>query len=183
MLPAFLCTVMMMMMMRTVRPFKAVARLQATKFSAASPRSRTQTPLIPPTDFGERFSFSPIPQDLLLLQKKNPSALDAKITFDERSHTYTLDGKPVKYSVTQVVEDFFEKFDAPVVVKKMMNGNNWPRPEYMTRDNSRPLTADEILEKWDRMGLYARNLGEFFMSSFIKSVDGFFCEHRNLDAS
>ena len=161
----------MMLMMRTVRPFKAIARLQRTKLSAAAPRSPSPNSLTSPTDFGEKFSVPPIPTSRLSLQKKNPCALDEKITFDEKTHTYTLNGKPVKYSVTQIIEEFFEKFDGPVVVKKMMNGNNWPRPEYMTRDNSRPLTEEEILDKWDKIGLYARNRGEPFRLLIYRRIN------------
>ena len=135
-------------------------RFKRTMFSATTPKLSTQNPLTSPANFGDKFFVTPIPESRLSLKNKNKCSLDDLLTFDEATHTYTLNGNPVKFSVTQVIDEFFEKFDAPVVVKRMMNGNNWPRPEYMTKDNSRPMTEEEIIDKWDKIGLYARNRGE-----------------------
>ena len=146
-----------MFLVRTAKSFKSPASLQRT--SSTSLKAVTRDTLKAPIDFNEKFFLQPIPPHLLHLQKKNPCALDASIAFDEKTHTYTLNRQPVQYSVTQIVDQFFDKFDGEVVVKRMMSGINWPRPEYMSRDNSRPMTEEEILQKWDRIGLYARNRG------------------------
>ena len=58
----------------------------------------------------------------------------------------------------QVVEKYFGKFDADLVIDRMMNGPSWPRNEY-TWPDGRPYRKDEIKEKWDNIGEFSRNRG------------------------
>lgn len=95
----------------------------------------------------------------LVLQQRNPFPNDASIQFDQESHTYEIHGKRVQLSVTRAVDFFFEQFDAPVVVSKMINGKSWPRAEYWLEAENRAMTVQEILKAWDANGCLARNQG------------------------
>ena len=66
----------------------------------------------------------------LELELINEHPIDYRITFDEKGHVYSFDGVPLKQSVTEFISQYFEKFDADVVIEKMKKGNRWPRPEY-----------------------------------------------------
>ena len=78
---------------------------------------------------------------------------------------YYWDSKKMQYSVTGLIDLFFEKFDAEKVIDKMISGNNWPRDGYRRKDGT-PLTAEEIKQKWDRQGLFARNRGTWMHYNF-----------------
>jgi hypothetical protein len=53
------------------------------------------------------------------LKALNPIPRDDRITFDEASHTYTIDGVVFEKSVTQVIHQFIHEFDAPTAIKAM----------------------------------------------------------------
>ena len=86
----------------------------------------------PPVGFGKEFAL-PRRDHALFLESKNEHDLDQFIGFNEKKHAYTFDGKQLAYSVTKVVETFFARFDADAIAVKMIQGPNWPRPEYMVR--------------------------------------------------
>lgn len=69
---------------------------------------------------------------------------DSRIQFDSDSHTYTLNGKVFK-SVTTVVEECFEQFDADYWARK--------KAPYMR------MTPEAVKAMWERKGEEARNLG------------------------
>ncbi len=95
----------------------------------------------------------------MLLEQLNFHRNDDALSFDEMKHEYSYQGVPLKYSVTQLIENCFEKFDADAAIEKMMNSSRWPRPEYMNNYLKRPMTAAEIKRKWNSQGEYSRNLG------------------------
>ena len=92
------------------------------------------------------------------LEIVHPHEIDLKLTFDEDGHKYYYNNAQMKLSVTQLVENYFSKFDADDIIDKMMKGSRWPRPEY-TWPNGEPMNATAIKNKWDGIGLYARNRG------------------------
>lgn len=94
----------------------------------------------------------------LKLDLENPHPNDEHVTFDEAQHVYFYDKKPLSISVTKLVEEFFNKFDPDSAATKMINGRNWPRPEYTQKDGT-PFTAEQCKAKWESQGLYARNKG------------------------
>lgn len=69
---------------------------------------------------------------------------DSRIQFDEPTHTYTIDGRVFK-SVTTIVEECFEKFDAEYWAKK--------------KAPSMGMTPQEVKRMWEKKGEEARNLG------------------------
>lgn len=113
-----------------------------------------------PINYGKLFSISEslAVGEKLILEEMNEHPLDSKLTFDAAAHKYYHNNVPMDLSVTEVVGQYFETFDADLVVKKMMNGNNWPRQGYTQKDGT-PYTENEIKEKWDSIGEYARNKG------------------------
>ena len=52
------------------------------------------------------------------LELKNAHPRDARITFDEEHHLYTVDGEPYTKSVSGVVHDSFPSFDAPEIIER-----------------------------------------------------------------
>jgi ATP-dependent exoDNAse (exonuclease V) beta subunit len=125
-----------------------------------------------PNDFGQGFIAPHVPLEFRKLEKKNPHNLDKIINFEPVSHTYTLNGIPIKSSVTSIVEQFFEKFNGKLAIQRMMNGNNWPRSEYMLTDLSRPMNEKEILAQWDSIGMEARNLGTWMHYNIELFING-----------
>jgi hypothetical protein len=71
---------------------------------------------------------------------------DKYITFIEKDHTYIISFDPnVKYtSVTTWNHEYFSKFDADVIIQKMMNSKSWkPGHKYWG------MTPDEIKTMWN----------------------------------
>ena len=46
-----------------------------------------------------------------MLAEINKHINDDKISFDEANHDYFVDGKKIKFSVTEIIDKFFPKFD------------------------------------------------------------------------
>ena len=74
----------------------------------------------------------------------NSHIRDSRIKFDEASHTYTYNGQVFK-SVTTIVEECFEQFDADYWSKK--------------KAPSLGMTPQEVKDMWEKKGEEARNLG------------------------
>jgi hypothetical protein len=99
----------------------------------------------------------------LYLERRNAHHLDKLLTFNEDYHQYTFDNKTLSNSVTKVVGNYFEKFVPEKAVTLMMDGKNWPRPQYSNEDGS-PFTREKILQQWEDVGLLARNQGTLMHS-------------------
>jgi hypothetical protein len=92
-----------------------------------------------PINFQSKF-FIPESNEKLFLEEENPHIMDPRISFDQTAHQYYFDGFLMDYSVTTVVAQFFAKFDADKIIKGMISGPKWPRPEY-TQRNGKPYTV------------------------------------------
>ena len=46
-----------------------------------------------------------------MLAESNEHTNDGRISFDEAKHDYFVDGKKIKFSVTEIIDKFFPKFD------------------------------------------------------------------------
>jgi hypothetical protein len=76
---------------------------------------------------------------VLALRHQHPR--DARITFQEDGHVYTVDGEAGTYtSVTTLVHKFFPHFDADKVIPKII-GN--PKSQYFG------MTPDAVKEQWN----------------------------------
>ena len=90
------------------------------------------------------------------LAEKNEHARDKDMQFVESTHKYTIITDPdSKYdSVTTWNHSHFAHFNATLIIKNMMKGQNWnPDNKYWG------MTAEEIKKKWSQDGLKAASLG------------------------
>jgi len=89
-----------------------------------------------------------------ILAKKNAHPRDARIVFDEPTHTYYIDGKSDGIvSCTKFLHCFFPHFDAEATVKKMMASPKWPQNKLYG------MTAEQIIKKWSDSGKEASGAG------------------------
>ena len=116
-----------------------------------------------PDSFGDEFRLPG--HEARLLEMLNPHTRDVRIEFIAEGHIYKVDGKPTRGSVTKLVHEFAQQFDADAVIKRMMSGDNWPRDEYVHL-NGEPLSASEIKEKWERNRLESANRGTWMHWQF-----------------
>ena len=87
------------------------------------------------------------------LSKKNAHERDSHITFDEGPHIYTIDGDSDYTSVTSWNHSHFPKFNADLIIEKMMSSPRWPQSPYYG------MTPDEIKKKWKDDGRAASEAG------------------------
>lgn len=98
---------------------------------------------------------------------------DARITFYEPTHTYTIDGSSKGIiSGTGFLHQFFPHFDAKKTIEKMMKSQKWPASPYFG------MTADEIEKHWSDKGKDASTKGtamhlaiEQFMNGAYEVID------------
>lgn len=77
------------------------------------------------------------------LARVNAHPRDARISFEEETHTYTIDGSREGWtSCTTFIHTFFEHFDADAVIAKMMGSRKWPESKYYG------MTAEAIKAQW-----------------------------------
>lgn len=89
----------------------------------------------------------------MLLKERNAHPRDKFIVFDEVPHVYYVHGDPDNVSVTTLVHKYFPKFDADLVISRMMNSKNWPNNKYFGK------TAEEIKQLWSDTGNDATTRG------------------------
>ncbi|CAM9807913.1 unnamed protein product, partial [Phaeothamnion confervicola] len=88
------------------------------------------------------------------LAEQNAHPRDARIKFEESTHTYTLDGDASQNtSVTTFLHKLFPHFDADSVIEKMMSGRNWSKSPYFGR------TKESIKNGWEKSGRLAADQG------------------------
>jgi len=91
-----------------------------------------------------------------LLALNNPHLRDRNIRFFERGHRYEITTDPGKRytSVTTLVHAQFPKFDADLIISKIMKSRSWvPGHKYWG------LTAEEIKAQWTSSGSAAASSG------------------------
>jgi ATP-dependent exoDNAse (exonuclease V) beta subunit len=71
----------------------------------------------------------------------------------EEPHVYYVHGDPNNVSVTTLVHQYFPKFDADLVISRMMASKNWPNNKYYG------MTAAEIKQQWTDTGNEATTKG------------------------
>jgi len=88
------------------------------------------------------------------LAVKNAHPRDARITFEEETHTYTIDGSRENWiSCTGFIHTYFTPFDPDAVITKMMASRKWPDSKYFG------MTAEEIKKQWSDSGAEASGAG------------------------
>lgn len=94
------------------------------------------------------------------LKQKNPHERDEHIVFVEEPHIYYVHGDPNNISVTTLVHKYFPKFDANLVITRMMNSRKWPESKYYG------MTREEIKKQWSDAGTEATTKGTRMHKSF-----------------
>jgi hypothetical protein len=93
-----------------------------------------------------------LPWQRLAVKNKHPR--DDRISFEEETHTYTIDGvKEGWTSCTGFIHSFFGHFDPDEVIAKMMSSRKWPQSKYYG------MTAEEIKKQWSDSGNEASAAG------------------------
>ena len=92
----------------------------------------------------------------LAVVNKHPR--DERITFDEATHKYTIDGSRYDISCTGFVHSFFGEFDADAIIKKMMASPNW-KPGGVSYEKYNGMTPDGIKALWASSGAEASEAG------------------------
>ena len=69
-----------------------------------------------------------------LLKDVNPHIRDRNIKFYEKGHIYYVKRERGYKSVTTLVHNLFEKFNADKIIDRMMNSENWPNSKYFGID-------------------------------------------------
>lgn len=91
-----------------------------------------------------------------MLTDNNGHDRDNRITFDEPTHTYSVDGSSDGYiSVTILIHKLFQPFNADMIISKMMQSRKWPDSPYFG------MTREAIKQKWDLNGKEASSAGTF----------------------
>lgn len=114
-----------------------------------------------------------MPEDWETLYHTNAHPRDARITFYEPTHTYTIDGSSKGIiSGTGFLHQFFGHFDPKKTIKKMMSSPKWPSSKYYG------MKADEIEKQWSDSGKDASTKGtamhlaiEQFMNGAYEVID------------
>ena len=79
------------------------------------------------------------------LKIRNSHPRDARILFDEPTHTYTIDGNSNYTSVTTWNHSHFSPFDANAVIRNKRKGKNWgPNNKYFG------MTDIQIKAAWEK---------------------------------
>ena len=92
----------------------------------------------------------------LAVVNKHPR--DNRITFDEETHKYTIDGSRYDISCTGFVHSFFGHFDPDAIIKKMMSSSKW-KPGGDSYEKYKGMTPDEIKAKWNADGAESSGAG------------------------
>lgn len=79
-----------------------------------------------------------------LLKDVNPHVRDRDIKFYEKGHIYYVKRERGYKSVTTVVHNLFEKFNADKIIDRMMASKNWPESKYFG------MTKQEIKDSWNK---------------------------------
>ena len=88
------------------------------------------------------------------LAVKNAHPRDERISFEEETHTYTIDGTREGWtSCTGFIHGFFEAFDPDAVISKMMRSRKWSESKYYG------MTAAAIKKQWSDSGTEASEAG------------------------
>jgi hypothetical protein len=66
---------------------------------------------------------------------------DLVLEFEEGAHKYTCNSK-VFHSVTETIEQYFERFNSDFVIERMMSSKNWNQSEYYG------MSPQEIKDLW-----------------------------------
>jgi len=89
------------------------------------------------------------------LKSQFPFPREDRITFDEATHKYTIDGEIAPRSVTKLLHEYASEFDPNRALSAMKTGKDWEMKKLEFEDAS----DDAILKRWELKGQIARSRG------------------------
>src|SRR5258708_29054911 len=104
----------------------------------------------------------------------NAHPRDKQIKFEEEGHLYYIYNEDYilldapRLSVTTLIHNYFNHFDADSCITKMMKSRNWINSKY------HGMTADEIKFKWDKEGKESSSLGtkmHYNIEQFLNGIN------------
>ena len=101
-----------------------------------------------------------------MLSTLHPHTRDVNISFEDVGHVYTILGKKDHTSVTTWIKQFFGKFNADLIIDRMMKSAKWTDSKYFGK------TKDEIKEEWKQNGDSAAKLGTQMHKMFEDYYNG-----------
>ena len=101
-----------------------------------------------------------------MLSTLHPHARDVNISFEDIGHVYTILGKKDHTSVTTWIKQFFSKFNADLIIDRMMKSAKWPESKYFGK------TKEAIKEEWNQNGNSAAKLGTEMHKMFEDYYNG-----------
>ena len=113
------------------------------------------------SDFIDKFTLPNADNKFDQLALRNPFPRDARIEFIEKTHDYIIDGKvKAPRSVTKLLHQYQEPFDAPTIISKMKQGRNWhiKREAYLTHEGIE-MSSEQIEAKWETNRIVASSRG------------------------
>lgn len=98
---------------------------------------------------------------------------DSNISFEEKTHTYTINTKQNKKdtsftSVTTWIHSLFPQFNATKIIDKMQKGKNWEQSKYYG------MSADEIKALWKKNGQEASKAG----TKLHNDIESYYNQHE-----
>jgi hypothetical protein len=106
----------------------------------------------------------------LLLKDINPHPRDKDIIFKEKGHVYYVKSNNDYTSVTKIVHNAFNPFNADKIIDNMMNSPNWENSKYFG------MSKDQIKNAWRQNGRDAANMG-----TIMHSIFEYYYNNINLD--
>lgn len=89
------------------------------------------------------------------LERLNPFSRDSRITLDETTHKYTVDGKEDHISVSTLVKTFFQEFNAKEIITKMKKSR-----KYNAQHRYWNMSDEEIALRWTQTNQEAVEKGK-----------------------
>jgi len=93
-----------------------------------------------------------------LLAESNRHINDDRISFDEANHNYFVDGKKIKFSVTEIIDKFFPKFDKAYWAER--KAKEKLERDYIDYDSEiLESVIKQILDDWENKRIDAASKG------------------------
>ena len=100
----------------------------------------------------------------------HPMPRESRVRFDEKSHTYRVDGIIVPRSVTGLLHQYVSEFNLQAAIESMKSGTRWEERRGEFEVDGVLLADAEIAARWTRNGEIARargTLAHFHIESFL----------------
>ena len=85
-------------------------------------------------------------QQINYLSTYNQHILDLNISFEEETHTYTINNNSNYTSVTTFIHSLFNEFDSTKIINNILKSKKYNNPDYKYYNK----TKEEILNMWDK---------------------------------